>query len=234
MLLEVGALFCIILFNLIEQSSLSVRVYGASVGALPIGHHLSLIIMLFNRVGSALALLFLGYAVDTGIDADELASLFAISGLILGVISNFVIRRWEVARWTFSLLYRVCYGSSWVESNSPLRASAEVEYDHSSSERLRVKLVYVSSVLLFMGFLIPSILASVWPDLRATLMQTGFVFNALGSLIVALFVEKDIATIFQGLRPSEIKRVNSEMAAYKSYAYVTGALLFLIVAPSIA
>jgi hypothetical protein len=231
MLLEVGVLSCIILFNLIEQSSLSVRVYGASVGALPIGHHLSLIIMLVNRVSSALALLFLGYAVDIGIGADALASLFALAGLILGVISNLAIKRWEVARWTFRLLYRVCYNKAWVENNSSLSANAEVDYDHSPSVRLRVKFVYVSSVLLFIGFLVPSIIASVWPDLRATLMQTGFVLNAFGSLIVALYVEKDIATIFQGLRPNEIERINSEMAAYKSYAYVTGALLFLILGP---
>lgn len=231
MLLEAGILVCVILFNLVELSSLSVRVYGASVGALAIGHHLSLIIMLFNRVSSALALLFLGYAVDLGTDAEALARIFVFSGLILGLISNLVIKRWEVARWTFRFFYRVCYNNTWVENNPPLRTSAKIENDHLSNVGLRVKLVYLSTVLLFLGFLMPSIAASVWPDLRATLMQSGFVLNSFGSLIVALFIEKDIATIFQGKRPKEIKRLNYEMASYKSYAYLTGAFLFLILAP---
>jgi hypothetical protein len=186
--------------------------------------------MLINRMSSALALLFLGYAVDEGIGADALIYLFVLSGLILGFISNLAIKRWEVARWSFRVLYRVCYGNSWEETKPSLRTSAEIEHVDYPTVRLRVKLVYMSTILFFIGFLFPSVLASVWPDLRATLMQTGFLLNSIGSLIVALYVEKDIATIFQGLRPNEIKRINYEMASYKSYAFFTGALLFLILA----
>jgi len=229
MLLEIALLFCIVAFNAVEQASLSVRVFGASVNALAIGHHLSLIIMLANRLFTALALLLLGYAVDFGVKPVTLAYIFTVTGFILATASVLILARWSAAAWIFQTFYRVCYGKIWKSDGVSYEDLEDDKSEECGPIRVRVWFVYFATSLFFLGFLIPPILASFWPDARATLMQTGFLFNAIGSLIMALYVEKDIARIFQGLRPQQIARVNSDIAMHKSYAFITGALLFWII-----
>lgn len=146
--------------------------------------HLVSLSMLINRVGAASGLLLIGFFIDYGTPPQ----------LMIGVYCAFSI--------ALSLLY---FATGWYASNlvSILRPvvmwyyKIEIDTLEQANQHRRLRsppndIAFIFLVAL-LGFLLPSVAAAIFPDFRATLLQTGFMLNSVATLYSTLKVEKDMA-----------------------------------------
>lgn len=183
-IIEIALVGCLFLafFGDILQSVCRVSV---SVLRLPdLATHLTTLSMLVNRFGGAIALLLIGYSIDTGIAAHELVASYMITVLIIGACYAIAALR---GTWILSGTDRFVRSYYGVE---PPVSVKNVQVNFTKAGRLDLTVVYIISLA---GFLLPSVLAAIYPVYRATLLQSGFLLNSLATLYTALKIEKAIA-----------------------------------------
>lgn len=194
----------------LDSLALLSRIRGAICGEYAIFNHVGMVLLVFNRVVTALVLPLIGFQIDTGIGAWKLSgAYFASSVLLVGVFVLFVLRPSSLFQLIVSLGARLGWRTV---PDSILGAP-----DSTAGGRIESNLKYkaaAAQLFFILGFCLPSMAAATFPDFRATLLQLGFLLNSLGTIINIFFVERDIAAA---------SRPNSETRALMS----TAATIFL-------
>lgn len=164
--------------------------------------HLSSLSMLINRVGAAVALLLIGYLLDTGSSSNALATSYIMFLLMISAfyyiysvyLSKFVqLESRFITR--FYRLTRIDLPTEGTRAEGLHRCNKNSKpffYD--------VSLVYCISLL---GFLLPSIAASHYAEYRATLLQSGFILNSFSTIYFTIVCEGKQASILMSASSAE-------------------------------
>jgi hypothetical protein len=212
-------LLLIVVYNVIEHLSTVFRLLGASEKSFSIGQHLSLIVMLGNRVCSAGLLICLGFVVDGGTSISNLLIVYIFSSVFLSITFVFFAYSNSAILWFYSFLRDLLHPQ--VESSLGPDLYAGLEF----KIKLDKTIVFTNFLFIF-GFLSPALVASYMPDYRATFMQTGFLLNGIASILTAFTVEKRIARTCQNGLVGEIRQLEVELSVSKAFGAVIAALLF--------
>lgn len=201
---------------LMDTLQVLLRAIATLMAAPLLGAHLGSVFMLANRVATALALLIIGYFVDSFVERRELMMLYGVAALVIALFHLPLLARTPMIGMTaaaFRLLYRKSYEKEVLDE-------IRLSWQDKRVFQLSVPVACITAIGL-LGLLGPSLLASTYPDYRATLMQTGFIVNSLASIVNVLHVERSIAITLDAGVTSKIN------ALYTSYT-VSRALGYLI------
>lgn len=207
---------------LIDTVQVLLRIVSAVVAAPVLGAHLGAIFMLANRAATALALLTIGYLVDKGVPADGLMLCYALAALVIMVAHLPLLRRVYLERLILRA-FRVLYGQG-VATGSFQGAST------SGSSRASTRIdavVGAVTTIGFLGLLAPSLLASTFPEYRATLLQTGFILNSVATIMNVMLVERNIAMTIHGGDGAQLDDLYRSYGGSRAAGYLASGLLFL-------
>lgn len=183
-LIEITLVFCLFLAFAGDILQSITRV-SASVLRLPdLATHLATLSMLINRFGAAVALLLIGYSIDTEISPSKLIESYLITVLIVGMFYALAAMR---GNWIMAATEKFIRFYYKVEPNVEQRCVSE---HFSFKGRIDLLVIYILTIT---GFLLPSVAAAIFPAYRGTLLQTGFLLNSVATLYTALKIEKEIA-----------------------------------------
>ena len=79
-----------------------------------------------------------------------------------------------------------------------------------------------------MGALFPIAISGLFNDFRATSMQTGIVFNFIGTLLLTFIIDKKIAKVSEGTNESSHKTYSDILYSAKIYAVLISFIVTLI------
>ena len=99
------------------------------------------------------------------------------------------------------------------------------------SFHLNNKLILVpllANLFLLMGALFPIAISGLFNDFRATSMQTGIVFNFIGTLLLTFIIDKKIAKVSEGTNESSHKTYSDILYSAKIYAVLISFIVTLI------
>lgn len=162
------------------------RTITSLIGHPSLATHLTSLSMLGSRVGASLGLLLIGFFIDTGVQYHVLFSVYISFTLLLGL--TYLV----IAIFTESA---IGYVVSFINLYYKLDIACAIHQRIKISWRNpQFDIIVVFSVGL-LGFLIPSISASIVPDFKATLLQTGFILNSFSTLYFTLIIEKRLVLI---------------------------------------
>lgn len=183
-LIEIALVFCLFLAFLGDILQ-SVSRVSASVLRLPdLATHLTTLSMLVNRFGGAIALVLIGYSIDIGIAAHQLVATYFVTTLCVGASYAMAAVRGD---WMLSMTAK--FVKYYYNIDSPIELN-DIVLEIKNTARFDLALIYIITIS---GFLLPSILAAIYPDFRGTLLQSGFLLNSIATLYTALKIEKEIA-----------------------------------------
>lgn len=162
------------------------RTITSLIGHPNLATHLASLSLLVSRVGASLGLLLIGFFIDTGVQYCELFTIYIIFTLLLGftylLISLFTEPTIEYVTAFINRYYKLDI------------AFTTHRYIKISLLNPKLDIIVVFSVGL-LGFLIPSIAASIMPEFKATLLQTGFILNSFSTFYFILVIEKKLVLI---------------------------------------
>lgn len=164
----------------------AVRIIVSLLNQPNLSTHLVTLTMLINRFGSAVGLLLIGFLIDSGITSSELSGIYAIFVLCLGGAYWFAAQFPELG---IRLLAPFVMRYYKVVVNIP-----DIKYDQESRDKINLDIAIIFNIAL-LGFLVPSIAAAIFPEYRATLLQTGFLINSFATLYSALKIEKRLVLV---------------------------------------
>lgn len=216
------AFFLLSMF-LIDTLQVLLRTISAVVSAPVLGAHLGSVFMLVNRATTALALLTIGYLVDKSTPMSQLLVIYAVASLVIAACHLPLLYRAPLLTLTLAA-FRSIYGKT---------CDPVVIHLARDLYRERVKYNISPSVagvtaLGFLGLLGPSLLASAFPDYRATLMQTGFIVNSLASITSVLHVERRIAMVMDSGSSQQINELYGSYTVSRALGYLLAFLAFLL------
>jgi hypothetical protein len=222
-LLPIALVLFLLCMFLVDTLQVLLRAISAIVAAPVLGAHLGSIFMLVNRATTALALLSIGYLVDTSIPSTHLLTIYAAASLTIAALHLPLLRRGPLLSLTLFAFRRI-YGKTCepqvIQAARDLRQE-RVEYKLS-------KAVAGVTALGFLGLLAPSLLAASYLDYRATLMQTGFILNSIASIINVLQVERRIAMVMDSGTQQQINALYSSYIVSRAVGYLAAMLAFLL------
>ena len=131
--------------------------------------------MVLNRFGAAFFFTSAGFLVDIGVSSERFLVLFSLAWAMVGFLSLLYIRSW---RTVYKLAAFYVFGS-----------------ENGGSDTSVIKFTFRDVLINFpfifnlIGISIPVMAASYFPDLRGGLLQIGFVFNSIATLLVVFVVE---------------------------------------------
>lgn len=198
----------------------AVRIIVSLLNQPNLSTHLVTLTMLINRFGSAVGLLLIGFMIDLGTTPSELSGIYAIFVLFLGGAYWFTARFPELGLRLLAPFVMRYYS---VTVDIPEIKSVQVS---RTKTNLDIAIVFNIALL---GFLIPSILAAIFPDYRATLLQTGFLLNSFATLYSALKIEKRLVLVLNnGSEFDKLKEYHNFMRARAIGSIISFAPLLLI------
>lgn len=155
-----------------EQSQIVAKTRGAFAGKIATGYMNSMRIMVFNRLGAILYVMFVSLCIDTGISNRGLlvAALAGTTG-VLGYNLFLTAKRRTVLAFPEG------------EGTTPL---CEVLLDKDLRYSVAAFLATLCNIL---GLTLPFLLANNMPEYRLTLANTGFLLNAVFTLINVILLE---------------------------------------------
>ena len=222
-------LWLIILIGLLELSlflafSGDMLQYAARIASSLYDHpnlstHIASLCMLINRIGAAIALMIIGYMIDSGFSAKLITEIYAIFSLILSFSYLFLYKNGYIFLFYAKKAIVKYYG---VEiSSTSMRSDfiqTKIKYD--------IAVVYVVSLL---GFFFPSVAAAYFTQFKATLLQSGFILNSFATLYFALVVEKRMAlTLNDGSIPDKLQMFSEFMLARFCGSFFTSVSFYVL------
>ncbi len=200
---SLGLFTCI----LIEQSQILVKYKGFQLGRVAGGYNSAMKIMVINRIGTVLFFFFCALSIDLGAKADQIAVVFLAA--VLGVAATNVIVLILYSK-KHSILLTLAKGSG--VKHAPIIAS------------------YFASFFGILGLTIPMLLSAQNPELRLTMANTGFFFNAIFTVLVVFFVENYLAELIDQ-KTSLDKKYNFLIRVYltRLMAALSASLILFIV-----
>lgn len=158
----------------IDHLPLSFRIVGYKVDAFPVSTLKSSQVMIFNRFGAALFFASAGFLVDIGVPPKEFLSLFSLSWGVLGLLVLLYIKSWKAVSGFLAMQF------------SPSKNDFSTNLVGFKIRDLLTNFPFFFNLL---GISAPVILAAFFPDFRATLLQLGFIFNSVATLLLVFVVE---------------------------------------------
>lgn len=146
--------------------------------------HLVSLSMLVNRIGAASSLLLIGFFIDQGIAPVQLIFIYCGFSLTLAVL--YFLAGLNASQ-SLILLRPLVMRYYKIEIAKPKTKKNAIPFRPIPND---IALIFALSLC---GFLLPSVAAAIFPDYRATLLQTGFILNSIATLYFALKIEKDLA-----------------------------------------
>lgn len=193
------------------QTRVAVSIFGYP----NLSTHLVSLSMLINRVGAAGSLLLIGYLIDTGITFERLLEVYWLCSVVITFLYFLIVK---FSNFSFKLLKFFIKGYYKIEIKDTLIFDT---IDNKKEVSIDIIIVFFISLC---GFFLPSVSAALYPEFRATLLQTGFMLNSFATIYFALKIEKSLAlTLNNGNRNEKLKVYLSFM-----YARVYGALMTVV------
>lgn len=219
-----GALiFFLLCMFLVDTLQVLLRAIATGLEAPILGAHLGSVFMLVNRATAALALLAIGYFVDTSIPRERLQMIYALAAILIAILHFPLLSRRPILAMTlfaFRRMYaKIC--------PPEIVAASQETYAKKSPYRISAAVAIVTAVGL-LGLLIPSLLASTYPAYRATLMQTGFILNSAATIINILYVEREIAMTLDEGNADQINALYNSYTISRAIGYCTAAAALLV------
>ena len=214
---------CLLVMYLMDTFQVLLRALSGLANAPVLGAHLGSVVMLLNRAATAVALILIGYMVDTGVPARSMLALYALVAILLGSSHGLFLQKkllFKLVLYACKTFYNKSLDRRWIR-----RALRTIEGRRRSKTQVAIVLVCALGLV---GFLIPSILAADHPLYRATLMQTGFVINSSASILNVLYIERRISMIIHSGDPTGINRVYDSYLSSRAVGYIVGAAPFLL------
>lgn len=182
--------------------------------------HLVSVSMLINRLGAAVSLLLIGLAIDIGFSYNELILLYGFFTLSLSfcyyLAFLFPLVWIPIMQYILKTYYKKNVIHDTHNSTFPTKLSL----------RKDMSLVFLISIF---GFLIPSVAASLYPDFRGSLLQSGFILNTVATVYTAMIIEKEIAIVLNdGLEFDKWLVLGELMKSRAVGALLSSAILFII------
>lgn len=148
--------------------------------------HLVSLSMLLNRIGAACGLLLIGFFIDRGVLPAQLITVYCAFSIVLAglyfLAGTYAYQSMASLRPLVMRYYKID-----IKTPTPIEPSA-------TANRPPIDISAIFFVALC-GFLLPSVAAAIFPDYRATLLQTGFILNSFATLYSTLKIEKDLAVV---------------------------------------
>jgi hypothetical protein len=176
------AVIALVVIYVIETTATVSRGIGIFLNSPAEFNHASMVMMLGNRIFVAFVMLSLGFFVDSGANSEILISIFLLFTIIYSLVIFLVLR---LSRKIPFYLYRLCKIIHDIDLG-------KIKEFNSESGRIDMKSA-IATFFFIAGISLPSIFATNFIEYRATLMQTGFIFNSIGSFINVMMVEKVLA-----------------------------------------
>ena len=158
----------------VDNFPLSLRVLGHRLDKFPISTLRSTQVMVLNRFGTAFFFASAGFLVDIGFGPGGFLILFSMTMIISGLLTLLYIRKWKLISMSF-LKY--------------VFSSKEILKTRVASFSIKRILINYPCLFNLIGLSAPIILASLFPDYRGTLLQLGFLFNSISTLLVVFVIE---------------------------------------------
>jgi hypothetical protein len=160
---------------LIDHIPLTLRVVGLRLDAFAESTLRSTQVMILNRLGAAIFFTSAGFLVDVGTSPQRFLALFSLASALAGFLCLMYIRNWGA---TSKLVAFYVFGSK-----------NDVYNPKVINFTFRDVLLNYPLLFSLLGIGIPVISASAFPDFRGTLLQIGFVFNSISTLLVVFVIE---------------------------------------------
>ena len=159
----------------IDHMPWSLRVAGNMLGKFPLSTLRSTQILMVNRFGAAFCFTSAGFLVDAGIRMHDFLLLFAIAWGLLGLASLIYILQWPKV---FELLSFHFLG---VVSSKHKVSKVKFSFGYA--------MVNYPFIFNLLGASIPILSASAFPEFRGLLLQLGFLFNSIASVLLVFVLE---------------------------------------------
>lgn len=206
--------------TIIEIIAVNFRLIGAFNSLPMIGTHLSMIILLGSRICVALILVSVGYLSDVGVNPKKLSIVY-FSAAILVVFILFLIKKIPLLLLSqYNLGMRIFHPSRPLEYR---QIANEIKISNSNHIFGLIIIGFIS----YFGFLVPSLLATSFPNHRGVLLQTGFVFNVIATMLNTFIIEKKIADVCEGSDKTKIPHLLLSYNKSKAMGIIISAVLFL-------
>ena len=186
----------------IDHLPLSLRSAGKILDVFPLSTLRATQIMMANRLGAVLFFTSSGFLVDIGSTMEDFLLLFSLSWLFLGLLSLIYILLWK-SFFVFISKYLLAI-------NEPI---AQVK-----SLNFSLKYTFTNYPFIFntLGVSIPIISASLFPEFRASLLQIGFAFNSIASLLLIFVIEPKFVSHISNDEPQKADKFHQELIYSKS------------------
>lgn len=214
----VAICMCLSLLFFIEIIAIYIRVSGGLFQAPHLANHLAVVTLLFGRAATAVSLVGIGWALDNAVPPKTLAILY---GLFLTILS-------------ISLLWSIL-NKSMIDGLIVNALGCNNIKPPSSTENPKVNIdkkfiVYnvLIGIFLVFGFCVPSMLASLYNEYRATLLQLGFLFNSFATLLSAFYLERRIAIALHEDKHDHLQKIREELLLSRTYSAIIGLLGMIV------
>lgn len=171
-LASVGLIICIV----IEQSQLIAKYLGAVRKKVAGGYNSAMKIMVLNRFGAVLYFLLISLSIDLGMEAERISAFFAVSILSVAIFNLVVVLKLVIEN---TVMLRDIF-----------------------SAKLALVPIFMSMIAALFGILgltFPMLLSAENPSLRLTMANTGFLLNAVFTIVTVFFVESYLAKIIDDI-----------------------------------
>ena len=202
----------------IDTGQVAVRITSGMQGVPLLGAHTAQVLLLVNRAAVACVMVIIGYLIDGGERIETLFSLYLITTIIVSFMHIIVIRPLIIS--VFNVYATRVIHKVVIEVPKAFRVHGRRQH------RLWGSLIFVT-VVNFFGLLGPSLLAAALPEFRATLMQSGFVINTIGTLIYVIHIEKQIAIKINNM--DDLEFLFSDYIYSRIFAYFLISAIFITV-----
>lgn len=173
----------------LDSLALIARAQGVISNDYAVFNHLSMVILVGNRVAMSLALPAIGFMIDTGYILSQLAQSYALACLLLSAFYFLYLASPKSLSYPIASAVKML-GWDKLDSSSPLFEKAEKSLVTRTNHK-----ALIAQLFFIFGLCVPSLLAVTYPDFRATLLQTGFFLNSVGTVLNIFFIEKQIARV---------------------------------------
>ena len=132
-------------------------------------------VMVVNRFGAAFFFTSAGFLVDIGLSVGDFLMIFSLTWILLGTSVLLYILNWN-------MVYKAIAGY-FLNINE---ISSDVKLIKFTFRNILINYPFIFNIF---GILIPIVSAAAFPQYRGMLLQIGFIFNSVASLLLVFIIE---------------------------------------------
>lgn len=176
-----------------ELAQVFPKVAGGVVGKNSIAANAALKTLLLNRIGATLFFPIVGWKIDHGASAIQIASLMLIGMAAITLITSIsIINYYKIIEYTATKFLSI--DKSHVNQIS-ISSGYEKKYKF-------IVIVFIAGLFGHLGMLAPLLVASLLPEYRLTISQLGFLFNSVFSVITIYYIDRKISLLCEDNHPN--------------------------------